>query len=456
MKSRNGHSAASILLLLFIQTPAFGSIPLNVDVARFKAEDGWNYVEVYFSVPRDRLGHRRVGDVFAARFTLRIELTAGDSTVVEDTWENVDRVDSLGAITRSQVINDQASLFLREGDYRLKAVIEVTASGATGEYESELPIHPFPRNTFSASDIQLALRIVRSTGEGKFIKNGFNILPNPQSVYTMEWPVLYYYCELYNLSPLQSAGDSTYVVQAVIRDAQANVVRTMPAKRGVRSGSSIVEVGSAVVANLPSGSYSIGLDIIDAAIPDTVSLYKPFLVYRPGDLAVGSSMGEAGGDDFSQFAMMTEDELDQLFEKSEYIAQREDKRTYRQLNLEGKRRFMKTFWDRRDRSSMVTNGFLQEYLRRIAFVDRSYAAQNKPGWKTDRGRVYLIYGEPDQITRYPSNMGAKPYQIWSYHRIESGIEFVFVDRTGFGDMILVHSTARNEIHDYEWREKYLY
>jgi hypothetical protein len=78
----------------------------------------------------------------------------------------------------------------------------------------------------------------------------------------------------------------------------------------------------------------------------------------------------------------------------------------------------------------------------------------RDGWQTDRGRVYLLYAEPDDVQRFPSSDNGKPYEIWNYNQIESGVVFVFIDRNGFGDYQLVHSTKRGELQDESW-QKYL-
>ncbi|CUS95440.1 hypothetical protein JGI14_11203 [Candidatus Kryptonium thompsonii] len=65
--------------------------------------------------------------------------------------------------------------------------------------------------------------------------------------------------------------------------------------------------------------------------------------------------------------------------------------------------------------------------------------------------IKAVDGPPDEYERHPSEVDSKPYEIWYYHNIEGGVEFVFVDKSGFSDYILVHSTKRNEIRDDNWR-----
>ena len=73
-----------------------------------------------------------------------------------------------------------------------------------------------------------------------------------------------------------------------------------------------------------------------------------------------------------------------------------------------------------------------------------------PGWRTDRGRVYIIYGPPDEVERYPYSENMKPYEIWHYYNLQGGVIFVFGDRTGFGSYELLHSTLVGEIKNEEW------
>jgi hypothetical protein len=94
------------------------------------------------------------------------------------------------------------------------------------------------------------------------------------------------------------------------------------------------------------------------------------------------------------------------------------------------------------------------YLQRVTAANQRFHALSRQGWNTDRGRVFIMYGEPDEIERYPSSVDIKPYEVWHYYSIENGVEFDFVERSGFGDYILVNSTKRGELRDDQW-QRYL-
>ena len=117
---------------------------------------------------------------------------------------------------------------------------------------------------------------------------------------------------------------------------------------------------------------------------------------------------------------------------------------------------MAKFWSQVESDVSASRGRLTrgEYLRRLSVAHERYGSHGREGWLSDRGRVYCLYSEPDDIERYPSQGDSKPYEIWHYYSIENGVQFVFVDRAGLGDYVLVHSTKRGEIQDDTW-QRYL-
>ena len=119
--------------------------------------------------------------------------------------------------------------------------------------------------------------------------------------------------------------------------------------------------------------------------------------------------------------------------------------------LDGRREFLAKFWMNVESGQFGRNDITRAiYLERVSIANQRYHVMGKEGWNTDRGRVQILYGEPDEVQRFPSLESSKPYETWNYFQIEGGVQFVFVDRTGFGEYILVHSTKRGELQDEGW------
>jgi GWxTD domain-containing protein len=103
--------------------------------------------------------------------------------------------------------------------------------------------------------------------------------------------------------------------------------------------------------------------------------------------------------------------------------------------------FIEQFWLRRDPTpSTSENEFKKEHYRRMGYADKRFGA-GIPGWKTDRGRTYIVYGPPDEIESHPSGSAKEdPFEIWTYRKIEGmgeNVAFTFRDPTKSGEYRLV-------------------
>jgi GWxTD domain-containing protein len=78
--------------------------------------------------------------------------------------------------------------------------------------------------------------------------------------------------------------------------------------------------------------------------------------------------------------------------------------------------FIRQFWQRRDAGAPAGINVRAEHYRRLAYANQHFAA-GMPGWKTDRGRIYIMYGPPNSIDAYPVGV-AQPYELWHYREIK--------------------------------------
>lgn len=129
-------------------------------------------------------------------------------------------------------------------------------------------------------------------------------------------------------------------------------------------------------------------------------------------------------------------DIDDAISQLEYYAKKKDLNFIKEGSdkVERFQRFQ-SFWERRDPTpNTKRNERMEEYYYRIAFTNRKYGAV-QDGWKTDRGYVYVTFGEPDFVQNRPFNFDYEPYEVWIYERI--GRRFIFIDKTGFGDYELL-------------------
>ncbi|HHH81227.1 MAG TPA: GWxTD domain-containing protein [candidate division Zixibacteria bacterium] len=126
---------------------------------------------------------------------------------------------------------------------------------------------------------------------------------------------------------------------------------------------------------------------------------------------------------------------------------------FKNLDPAGKVRFWYNFWAKNDSNPETPeNEFMQEFIARWDYANAAFAQGTKtPGWKTDRGRIYIVYGPPDNVERHTFSSGTNNWEVWYY--FDKNYYFIFADILGIGNMKLVDSNAPGEVHDRDWRNK---
>lgn len=120
----------------------------------------------------------------------------------------------------------------------------------------------------------------------------------------------------------------------------------------------------------------------------------------------------------------------QSLELIELIATPEEMRELRAASPALRKEAWNRFWKRRDPTpDTPENEFRDEFFARVRYADEQFSILG-PGWRSDRGRVYIKYGPPDQVESRPMNLDTPAYEIWTYLR--DGRQFMFVDYDGFG------------------------
>jgi GWxTD domain-containing protein len=166
-----------------------------------------------------------------------------------------------------------------------------------------------------------------------------------------------------------------------------------------------------------------------------------------------------------QKAAKIEKPKDWLQSEIQILITDEERQVYQHLTTDEERdRFIEDFWKRRDPNAERAGGFREEFFRRVAYANENFYA-GMQGWKTDRGRIYILYGPPNRRDarpmggRYqkPPSMGGDtittyPFEIWEYDYIPGigqDVTIEFVDHSGAGLYVL--ETDPNKKDVFYWR-----
>lgn len=146
-----------------------------------------------------------------------------------------------------------------------------------------------------------------------------------------------------------------------------------------------------------------------------------------------------------------------------YIISPEERHSFLQLSTnEEREQFIEAFWQRRNPDpDSAENTFKEEHYRRIAYANEHYAS-GIPGWKTDRGKIYIMWGPPDEVDAHPTggnwdrpmdqgggSTTTYPYEDWRYRYLEGtglgeNVELEFVDPTSTGEYHLTMDPSEKD------------
>lgn len=441
---------------LMIRNAYCDEFRFEYDYCAFRYDNQKLYLEFYYSFNQQQLLFIKSDNGYEADGELDLEVLDKDEnkTVIQKRYKvPVNVQDTLG-YNKSAKLTGQVNFLLDSGNYvfKIKAA-DFNNPADSAVFEDNLDLNKFPLNSVSLSCIQVSNNIKRSADKNSvFYKNTLEIVPNPDRLFGNNLSTLYYYFEVYNLKKGNITND--YFIESDITDLNSNKLKT-EVKKFILKNESKVEYGSFDISDLPTNSYILDISVIDDKNKTVVKNSKKFFVYN-SDTSFVNYEKYSGNYLYSEYANYSDEQLDNEFSEAKYIATNAEKEQFENLkNITAKRKFMYDFWKSRDPvPNTPKNEFKLEYFSRIAYANANFKYNFKEGWQTDRGRIYVTYGKPDDIERHPFEAEQRAYEIWQYYSLEGGVEFVFVDMSNaMNDYGLVHSTARNELRDDNWKSR---
>lgn len=408
-----------------------GDLFFVADVIQFEGTDNRNIIEVVYAIDLTQL---RSSDGFSAtdRFSVELRLTPDDQSVpVVDIRDNKNVSASIGSggvfvdLVRGEFSAHDFDLLLKLRD----------GSGRTGVISRRIPARTFGGD-LSVSDLLFVSHLQQGDGPSSLSRHGIIMIPSPARHFSIveEPSTAFLYYEINNLGDVTGESRS-YSVHYYIHDGngQKIVEKTIPDQRTSSPDCSRIE--RIPLAGMVPGAYSLHLQVSDLANGAAATANGTFRITGPEP------------QEPLQISM-TPETIDRRFKQIEHIASHKEKKIFKSLSLQGKQEFLLRFWKDRDPTPATPgNEFMDEHFRRLAFCETHFQG----GSHSDQGRVYIIYGPPLDIERIFSTVeSARPVEIWTYATY-GRTEFVFVDRTGDGYYIQVHSTHKNEISNPGWR-----
>lgn len=412
---------------------------MGITAARFyRASAGQTLVDVFCRIPFALLEALPTGGQAAYRVAAAVRDSNGLELLKQSWAETVaaNLVHVPGALATEHI-----AFAARPGRYTIE--VAVTDSATSRVTRQRVEMEAFPGRP-AASDLLLASGLRAAGGsdtvprDGEIRKGAVFAQTSGAVVLTPQQAQLGYYEELY-----AERAESATVTLRVLNLAGRQIVAAQPQRIGLAAGGGVAQ-GLVDLGGLPPGRYRVVT--VAALAESTVERRAEFGMTGFETVAKLAQLTRpAGGGDM--FASLSEASLDSLYAPLIYLMRPSEQGVYSTLTLEGKQNYLRRFWASRNPNPGAASNEAMErfyaYVRDATLRFRESGTSQVPGWRTDRGRIFIRYGPPDEMLNRPQSGPTKPYEVWKYTRGRAR-KFIFLDLTQFGNYTLIWTDDRTE------------
>ncbi len=396
-----------LLLLMSFSVLFSDQLPVVVDLNRFLDSSSNTNFEINYQLPYNSLSFVQTDTGFEAGLDVEYVLSKDGQIVDLGDFSNK-LIFPNQELTRSgKLFRDKLAVTLPTSTYTMQITFSDKNTSRNVSWSKDLII--FPKDTF-LSDLEFSSNIIIDSTNfmEKFHRNNKLFFVNCNHIYTKdETDTLYIYYELGNAQyPVGTLQEKI----TIVKDEDTLSVETMEFACNGRKKSRSKKIN---ISDLIDGYYNLIVEVIDP-ISDVVNKMEDYFTITSKKKS-----------NYRLFVHL-EDEIKLL----KYFLPSAKTKIWNELTDDGKLKFIDKFWEVNNTSpSSKKTEYFELIKKRIKYCNEHYSHFND-GWNTDRGRIYIKHGNPDDIingdTGFVTKYAQKKYEIWKY-RVNSNFTYLFLD-----------------------------
>lgn len=454
MKTKSIFNIALLSLFLFSSFQLVAQkekqLKAYLDHKQFYAPNIGNYVEIQLQFIGYTLNYKGVGTDLQGEVAVQLTVRNSEKVVASDAY----RLNS--PLMRDSVIEDFYDLKrfpLAAGTYELEISLQdLNSDKAPMVGKQEITIEDWSKSPH-LSNLQTAESIIASETASPFNKSGFEIIPRISNYYPNVANYLPVYLELYSNSENQETfglkqtiihNGTKLELDQFTRFSKHDVNQVQPVIRNID------------ITQLYSGEYQLQFSLIskENEVISTSSFFfermnEKEIAYGVDDIIIDPAFQASIHEDSIEFYMESLIPIARPAEVKNIIS------ILKKKNNEQNRKYIQAFWIQSANGRNPYDAWLG-YKRQVQLVQKMYSNNFMDGFETDRGRVYLQYGQPNSVIVRETSPSDYPYEIWVYDKIKqfSNKRFVFYNP----DLVnnahrLLHSDMVGELQNYRWQQQ---
>jgi GWxTD domain-containing protein len=348
---------------------------------------------------------------------------------------------------------------LENGVYDIEVQFkDVNKESNNATYKSMFILDYGERN-LRQSDILILSSAKKDSSDNKYVRNGFYLEPLPFLIYDRTFKQLIFYNEIYNSDKFFNGEDflMSYSIEKA-NNASAEIAKAIGHQRK-KSAPFIANTISMDITNLESGNYRLIITLRNRT-NDLLSQKEVF--FQRSNPNVEVNVDTISGDALlKEFVGEMDDQQLRYSLKSIAMQVTKDeaegfKTMMASNNKEDKQRYLFKYWYAKNK--ILPEQAHDEYMMVAKAVDKTYNNGFGYGFETDRGRIFMQYGRPDDVVTVENEPNAPPYEVWIYYKLiateQTNVKFLFYNpKLIVNGYQMLHSTCRGELNNPRWKQE---
>lgn len=456
-----------LIILVFTVVLSFSAnsqVISYFNVGAFNTPANQPYLETYLTVVGNSLSSKKIDGQYQNAVNIEVKILK-DSNIVKANKYNLIGPTYTDTLNRPSFIDNQRYA-LPNGIYTLEmALSDKNQPKKKPTLIKQTILIAFDQKNIQSSSIQILESYKKTTSPSSISKSGFDLIPYNVNYFPETTKELIFYFETYNTDTVLGKNKPFIYVYYIENSDNLTKLNTYGDFKKQTAGKVNPLLAKMNISTLGSGNYNLVLEVKDEK--NIMHLQKKFFFQR-----LNKSVDIVALYEYSEKKTIAEyfgscnnvDTLKMFVECLWPIADGVDKERIINQAIKKDPELMKNFavdfWQRRAGDTGNALKMWGKYYKSVQEAMVLFKCGKQKGYYTERGRVYLQYGKPDQRSIQNTEANTFPYEIWQYYRLTDGVngqffnnrKFVFVNKNLGDDChVLVHSDMRGELYNDRWR-----
>jgi GWxTD domain-containing protein len=460
---------AFFIAFICLASSLLANVTVYFNYAVFSSPTAKPYLETYLTISGNTVKYSPVngGNQASVNISWRI-LKGTDATkeIVKTSSYNLLSPKVSDSLQMPSFIDNQR-FSLPNGQYTLEFTIIDNAFPDKKTTHSEKITIDFKRDKkIYSSDIQILESFTKTNSPSTLSKNGYDLIPYTINYYPKTQHSLKFYYETYNADSLLGKA-SKFIYIYYIENSETSVRQNSFSGFQKQTSQKVNPLLNQFdITQLPTGNYNLVIEVKDSL--NNLQSQKKWFFQRQSD-AVDHTLTDKADNN-----LKTIEEFFNLFQSKDTLKQfieclwprsTTKEREWQQVQIVKKdpnlmRSYCVDYWKKEAGDSLDPLKIWITYYKSVLETNALMKCGKQKGYYTDRGRVYLQYGKPNQRSQVNSEPNTYPYEIWQYYRIYdkatgrffTNKKFIFVNFAISDNCYqLIHSDVRGEVYDERWR-----